>query len=427
MTLDSLRDRWMLPVPAGEIHLNAGTLSPTPRPVFDAVELLRREQASTPSDFFFNRMNDLLGDARTSLAQFIRARRQDVFLQPNVTTAINLAMRSIALKPGDEILTTDHEYGAMSLLLDAVSRSTGARVKRVKIAMPVESPEAIIDAMRRGITGRTRVMFFCHVTSATALVFPVKELCRLAREHGLLSVIDGAHAPGMVPLDLTKLGADAYAANCHKWMMAPCGAGFLHASQRLKPMLRPLVVSWGDERFNPRLPDRARWRGTTALQYRLEYHGVYDRTPQMVLPEAIAAIEQLRLSPGLARGSESDRQSAPVPRPGPGLNDAVSLRIASLRERARSAFESIGLPCTSPLDHRLTGAMTVFALTSSQANTISKHLWATHRVLIPVTQHAGKRYLRVSTAWFNTDDEIDEAARRVHRLLRKRRARFASS
>lgn len=429
-TLDDLRERWMLPTPPGEVHLNAGTLSPTPRPVFDAVELLRREQATSPSEFFFFRMHELLAAARQSLAKFVRAKPNDLFLQPNVTTSLNLAMRYVPLKPGDEILTTDHEYGAMSLLLDSVARDRGATVKRVKIPMPVESPDEIVQAIRRGITKRTRVLFFCHVTSATALVFPVKSLCDLAREHGLYSVVDGAHAPGMVPIDLGKLGADAYGANGHKWMMAPCGAGFLHASKRLKAVLEPLVVSWGDEKFDRRKPDRTRWKGTTALQYRLEYHGVYDRTPQMVIPEAIAALQQVEsaggLSPGLARGNHpsgkngSSAGNASLPRRRPGLDGGFHPRVAMLRAHAREAFESIGLKCASPCDERLWGAMTVFSLTPSQATTLAKHLWPKQRALVPVTLHAGRRYLRVSTAWFNTATEIDEAASRVHALLGRR-------
>jgi isopenicillin-N epimerase len=425
-TLDELRERWMLPTPPGEVHLNAGTLSPTPRPVFDAVELLRREQATSPSEFFFFRMHELLGTARQSLAKFVRAKPNGLFLQPNVTTSLNLAMRSVPLKPGDEILTTDHEYGAMSLLLDAVARDRGATVKRVKIPMPVESPDEIVDAIRRGITKRTRVLFFCHVTSATALLFPVTSLCDLAREHGLYSVVDGAHAPGMVPLDLNKLGADAYGANCHKWMMAPCGAGFLHASKRLKAVLEPLVVSWGDEKFDRRKPDRTKWKGTSALQYRVEYHGVYDRTPQMVIPEAIGVMSQLdRVDREGEAPAEPRRMrvSMSSSRASAGLAGASPsrMRVAMLRAHASEAFESIGLKCVSPRDERLWGAMTVFALKPAQADTLARHLWPKKRALVPVTQHAGRRYLRVSTAWFNTPNEIDEATRRVAELLAGRR------
>lgn len=420
-TIDELRDRWMFPVPAGEIHLNAGTLSPTPRPIFDAVNLLRLEQATTPSEFFFVRMNELLGTARTALARFLHCPASHLFLQPNVTTAINLAMQSIRLKPGDEILTTDHEYGAMSLLLDAVAKRDGSKVKRVKIPMPVKSPEKIIEAVRRSITKRTRVLFFCHVTSATGLVFPVRELCALAREHGILSVVDGAHAPGMVPVDLKKIDADAYGANCHKWMMAPCGAGFLAVSDRLKAKLSPIVVSWGDERFNARKADAKKFPGTTMQHFRMEYHGVYDRTPQMVLPEVIAMLKQLdqadREGEAPAEPVSSSRKVA-IGSAGASPSRSVAVRVQKLRECARDVFESIGLRCMNGHDARLWGAMTVFALNNRQADVITKKVWRAKRALVPVTQHAGKRYLRVSTAWFNTKKELADAASRIGELIR---------
>jgi isopenicillin-N epimerase len=164
---------------------------------------------------------------------------------PNATSALNVIARSLELEPGDEVLATDHEYGAATLLWEFVCKRAGATYVRRRVPVPVSSSEDVVEAVWAGVTERTRVLFVSHVTSPTAIVFPVAELCRRARERGIVAVVDGAHAPGHVPLDLASLEADAYAGNCHKWLCAPKGAGFLWVRPELHERVDSLVVGWG--------------------------------------------------------------------------------------------------------------------------------------------------------------------------------------
>src|SRR5581483_2062935 len=161
---------------------------------------------------------------------YLGSEAEDLLFVPNATSGVNTVARSLALGPGDEVLMTDEEYGAIELTWEA----TGARVVR-----------APLDSLWDRVTERTRVLSISHVASATGAILPVRELCAPARELGVLTVVDGAHAPGHVPVDLTAIGADAYAGNCHKWLCAPKGAGFLWVRPELQERIDPLVVSWG--------------------------------------------------------------------------------------------------------------------------------------------------------------------------------------
>ncbi len=380
-------------------ELNAGTLSPTPLPTQAAVARLREHQASSPSDFFFYQTPRLLNAAREALANFLNASSADVFLLPNVTTAMNIAMQSIRFRPGDEIVTTDHEYGAVSYLIDWIAARDGAIVKRITLPYRTERPAEIVEAFARAMTRRTKLVTFCHVTSPTALTLPAREICAIARAGGAISIIDGAHAPGMVPTDLQAIGADAYGANCHKWMMAPCGSGFLHVGPRIKPLLEPLLRGWGECGFDRQCADEAMnlapgnlQFGSTRLHYRLEYHGVADRTPMLVLPDVVAYLNKL----------------------GP---DNMARRVRNLSDQARSELARVGLQSASPTNPGLRGAMTIFDLTDEQAAKIQQHLWPTHKVLAPVTHCAGRQFLRVSTAWFNTPEEIARLAWAVRKSI----------
>ena len=179
----------------------------------------------------------------------------------------NLADSTVpaSLGPGDEILTTDHEYGAMDRTWRFVCQRTGARYIQQPIPLPVTTHEAFLDRLWAGVTERTRVIFLSHITSSTALTFPVTEICRRAREAGILTVIDGAHAPGQIPVNLSEIGADIYTGTCHKWLCAPKGSAFLFARPEVQSWLAPLVVSWGWESERPgesRFVDWHEWQGT---------------------------------------------------------------------------------------------------------------------------------------------------------------------
>ena len=227
------------------VFLNHGSFGACPRPVLGVYQEWQRELERRPVEFLARRWDGLLAEARAALAAYVGARADDLVFVPNATTAMNTVARALALAPADEVLTTEDEYGAVDLMWGA----TGARVVRVPAG-----------SLWEHVTERTRVLSISHVASPTGALVPVQELCARAREAGILSVVDGAHAPGQVPVDLGALVADAYAGNCHKWLCAPKGAGFLWARPELQRRIDPLVVSWGwpESEF----VKRHAWQGT---------------------------------------------------------------------------------------------------------------------------------------------------------------------
>jgi isopenicillin-N epimerase len=224
--------------------LNHGSYGACPEPVFDRYQELQRELERNPVEFLGRRFDGLLAEAREALAGFVGARADDLVFVPNATAALNTVIRSLSLEPGDEVVTTRHEYGAVTRTWEFA----GATLVHAE-------PEEVADA----IGPRTRAVSVSHITSPTALVLPVAEICAAARAVGALAIVDGAHAPGQLPLDLEALGADVYAGNCHKWLSAPKGSAFLWARADHHAWIDPLVVSWG---YDDGFAARHGWQGT---------------------------------------------------------------------------------------------------------------------------------------------------------------------
>ncbi|UCC65853.1 MAG: aminotransferase class V-fold PLP-dependent enzyme [Anaerolineae bacterium] len=250
------------------VFLNHGSFGACPRPVFDAYQHWQRELERQPVEFLGRRARGLLAEARAALAAYVGVEAQDVVYFPNPTAAINAVVRSLDLGPGDEILTTDHEYGAMDRTWRFACRKTGARYVQQPVPLPVTAHSDFVEIFWAAVTDRTRAIFLSHITSPTALTFPVQEICYRARQAGLLSIVDGAHAPGQIPLNLEGLGADVYTGAAHKWLCAPKGSAFLYVRREVQGLLEPLVVSWGWESEHPsgsQFIDHHEWQGTRDL------------------------------------------------------------------------------------------------------------------------------------------------------------------
>ncbi len=246
-------------------YLNHGSFGACPKPVFQAYQGWQLELERQPVDFLNRKAPGLMAEARGALAEYVGCGADDLVYFPNPTTAINMVARSLKLGAGDEILTTDHEYGAVNRTWRFICNQSGARYIRRAVPLPLCEDEAFIEHFWSGVNKHTRVIFISHITSPTALKFPVKEICARAREAGLLTIVDGAHAPGQIPLNLKELGADVYTGACHKWLCAPKGASFLYARPEVRDILEPLVVSWGWEAEQPgasRFIDYHEWQGT---------------------------------------------------------------------------------------------------------------------------------------------------------------------
>jgi isopenicillin-N epimerase len=248
--------------------LNHGSFGATPKPVFRAYQRWQRELERQPVEFLGRRHNDLMQSARAALAAYLGTRAENVVFSQNVTIALNIVARSLDLGPADEVLATDHEYGALDRTWRFLAKERGFTYINQPIPLPLTTSSDFVEAFWCGVTPRTRVIFLSHITSPTALVFPVAQIVRRAREAGILTVVDGAHAPGQLPLALDALGADFYGGNLHKWLCAPKGAGFLYARPEVQPLLKPLVVSWGYESETPsgsQFIDHHEWWGTRDL------------------------------------------------------------------------------------------------------------------------------------------------------------------
>jgi len=260
---DHLREQFLLN--PGIAFLNHGSFGACPRPVFEEYRRWQLELERQPVEFLGRRFNALMRAAREPLAAHLHTAADNVVYVPNSTTAVNIVARSLRLGPGDEILTTDHEYGAMDRTWRFLCAKPGAAYRARPIPVPLTGADDFVEALWAGVTPRTRVVFLSHITSPTALTFPVQEVCRRARAAGILTLIDGAHAVGQIPLALDELGADFYTSSCHKCLCAPKGSAFLYVRPERQPLVEPLVVSWGWQSDTPgpsRFVDEQEWMGT---------------------------------------------------------------------------------------------------------------------------------------------------------------------
>jgi len=279
--VNELRRHWLLE--EGVVFLNHGSFGACPRPVLDAQARLRERMEREPVRFFTRELPALRDAAREALAAFVGADADDLGFVPNATTAINSVLRSFPLAPADEVLVTDHEYNATRNVAEYAAAERGARVVVAQVPFPLgqerSGPEEVVAAVLARAGSRTRLAVVDHVTSQTGLVLPVERIVPELQARGIEVLVDGAHAPGMLPLALGALGAEYYAGNCHKWLCAPKGAGFLHVRRDRQQRVRPAVVSHG---ANARVaPGPARFR----LEF--DWMGSDDPTPALCVPDAL--------------------------------------------------------------------------------------------------------------------------------------------
>ena len=223
--------------------LNHGSYGATPRPVLEACQEWQRRLERDPVHFINDELMPLLGEARAALGRYLNAGADDLVYIPNATFGLNIIAQSLPLEPGDEVLATDHEYGSVNNIWVDLCHRRRASYVRQAIRFPAPSAEAMLEQLWRAVTPRTRAILVSHLTSSTALPLPVEALFRRARAAGIVTIINGAHAPGQIPLDLAALDADFYVGNCHKWLCSPKGAAFIYTRRALQPLIVPVIMT----------------------------------------------------------------------------------------------------------------------------------------------------------------------------------------
>lgn len=266
------------------IFLNHGSFGACPKRVIEYQQQLRNRIERQPVQFFVRDMEGLLDRSRAALASFLKCAPHDLAWVGNATTGINAVLHSLKFAPGDELLVTNHEYNACRNALEFVAARDEARVVVVELPFPVAGPALATEIILERVTSRTQLVLLDHVTSQTGLVLPLEDLIPVLKARGIRTLIDGAHAPGMIDLDLASLDADFYAGNCHKWICSPKGAGFLYVRAELQSQIRPVVISHG---ASSRRTDRSRFL------VEFDWPGTWDPSAVICVGRALSDMEQL--------------------------------------------------------------------------------------------------------------------------------------
>jgi len=361
------------------VFLNHGSFGACPRVVLELQQDLRRRMEAQPLKFLYRDLEGLLDQARQPLAALVGCDADDLAFVPNATTGVNTVLRSLSLGPDDELLVTDQEYNACRNALDYVAQRSNARVVVASVPFPIDGPETVVASVLDKVTDRTRLLLIDHVTSPTGVVNPVAELVAALDARGVDTLVDGAHAPGMLPLELDALGAAYYTGNCHKWLCTPKGSALLHVRRDRQEQLRPLVVSHG---ANSARTDRSRFR----LEF--DFCGTGDYTPYLCVPAAIRFLDQL-----LAGGLPALRQH----------NHDLAVAGRAL------LCEALG--AAPPAPESMIGSLASVILPWSDQPLLEPHgidplhaaLWEQHRIEVPVMRWPTPklRLLRISPQIYN--------------------------
>lgn len=366
------------------VFLNHGSFGACPKEVFQVYQDWQLRLEQQPVRFLGREYAHHDHAAREVLGAYLHAAPDDLAFVPNATYAVNLVAHSLALQPGDEILTTDHEYGACDYTWEMICGKTGAIYKKHTLHLPVTNENELLDEIWQAVTPRTKLIYLSHITSPTALRLPVEGLCPRARSAGILTLIDGAHAPGQIPLNLTTLQADFYTGNCHKWMLAPKGSAFLYAHPSVQPLVEPLVVSWGyhaEKSSGSRYIDYLQWTGTR------------DPAAYFTIPAAINFMGKYDW---------------------PAHQESCH---ALLQRALEGIGEITGLSPIYSLDSDFYAQMGAAPLPDCDTTLLKNRLYDEFSIEIPITKIDSQSFIRVSIQAYNTPQDVDQLLHALKILL----------
>jgi len=365
--------------------LNHGSFGACPREVIAAYRYWQDELESEPVHFFGRRRLGHLAESRQALGAFVNAHADDLVYVPNITYGMNIVINSLRFGPDDEILTTNHEYGAINNTWNYHLNRYGGKLVTVDIPLPVSDEASVVERIWSAVTPRTKAISISHITSATALILPIAEIIKRARQAGIYSIIDGAHVPGHIDLDLTALDPDFYAANCHKWLCAPKGAGFLYARRDKQDLLEPLVCSWNLSR---RIDEMPRFVNL------FENVGTNDPSPWLAVPAAIAFQRKHNWS-------------------------AVRLACHTLASHIRQEIAQVtGMTPISDESQQWWNQMALCPVPKSSERFNYQRLWDEFGIEIPVVEWEGNTYLRAAIQAYNTPNDGDRLIEAIKTIVR---------
>jgi len=355
-------------------HLNHGSFGACPKPIFEDYQRWQLALERDPVDFFVNKGNEQLQRSKEALAKYIHCNPDDLVYTTNPTYAINIIAKSLDLKEGDEILATDQEYGALDRTWNYYCEKAGAKYVQQTIQLPVTSKEQMIEDFFAGYSEKTKAIFISQITSMTALIFPVKEICERAKSLGLLTIVDGAHVPGHIPLNLSELEVDIYTGACHKWMMTPKGSSFLYAKPEIQNDFDPVIISWG---YEADVPGKSKF---------LDYHqlqGTRDYSAFLTIPASIQFMEQHDWWAVSSVSKTLLRTNYPV------LCELFDTQpLCPISEDFLGQIASVPLPIEDPAP-------------------LKKELFEKYKIEIPVFKLRDQVYLRLSTQAYVTQEDVD--------------------
>jgi len=355
--------------------LNFGSFGATPKPIFDNYQQWQKVLEAEPVQFIaFDGVN-YLADSRAALAKFIGCPdKDDLVMITNPSFAVNLIAKNFPLQEGDEILSTDIEYGACDRTWDYYCKKNKAVYRRQKINLPITSKEKFIEDFFEGLRPTTKAIFISHITSATALIIPVKEICAIAKSKGLITIVDGAHAPAHIDLNINELEVDFYTGACHKWMMAAKGCSFLYAHKSVQAMCDPLIVSWGYKALKP------------SHSSFLDYHQMIGTRDFSAFLTVAACLEFM------------EKNNWP----------AVSKNCREIvLANAQRFYTLLGTTPISPLTNEWIGQMISIPIKTTEPEQLQRKLFIDYKIEVPVMRQENDVYIRYSINAFNSEKDLD--------------------
>ncbi|MDZ4663542.1 MAG: aminotransferase class V-fold PLP-dependent enzyme [Bacteroidota bacterium] len=368
--------------------LNFGSFGATPKPIFNDYQKWQLELEHEPAQFIQLNGPVYIKQAREALGKYVNCDADDIVFTTNPSYAVNIIAKSIDLNPGDEILTSNLEYGACDKTWEYYCEKKGAKYVRQAIELPIKSKQQFIDTFFKGLTSKTRLVFISHITSTTALRFPVHEICEIAKQKGIITFVDGAHAPGHIPLDLQELKVDIYTGACHKWMMTPKGSSFLYVKKEFQDRFDPLIISWG---YKSAMPSHSKFQDYHQMQ------GTRDFSAFLTIPKAIEFMKE-------HNWREVSRQCHQM-----------------VMDSAPRFCELFGSKPLAPLSNEFMGQMFSIPIETNDPIKLQRHLFTEYKIEIPVMPHASETYLRYSINAFNTQSDLDRLYNALKEIKSKTR------